>query len=359
MLHTADFALVWPRDLFLHEAQVLLYDCIDGEWIERAELLLEEAFAGPAPRDAIRGNVFAGPWEPGPRGVVEALVEQADQLREAPEPRPYWSERRGGHNPSLNASRVMDEFVRLVGDLEGRGYFERAFPTGCVDGGQYCTPEHASEQLEDRLGVPDLWPLPRSRLRWTRDLFFDLMEALHDVVARPRSRFWHDHAGCGWHYANFALEPGQRLYRWRINRLLDRSDAALRLAQEGGDVGRLVVTTDEARAELISTMVEREGTTAGRVRHALALFRAREATEHDKRSAVVVLAGVLEERRGLLKDHLLRKDERSLFQIANEFALRHQTESQKADYDPDFLDWVFWWYLATIELSDRLLAKRA
>lgn len=57
--------------------------------------------------------------------------------------------------------------------------------------------------------------------------------------------------------------------------------------------------------------------------------------------------------------HLLRKDERSLFQIANEFALRHERERERTDYAPDFLDWVFWWYLATIELSDRPLARQA
>ena len=28
-----------------------------------------------------------------------------------------------------------------------------------------------------------------------------------------------------------------------------------------------------------------------------------------------------------------------------------------ADYDPIFLDWIFWWYLATVELIDRLLAR--
>jgi hypothetical protein len=93
------------------------------------------------------------------------------------------------------------------------------------------------------------------------------------------------------------------------------------------------------------------------VRHAIALFRSRGSTELDKRSAVVVLAGVLEERRVLLKEKLFRKDEGALFQIANEFAIRHSSASQQGDYDPAFLDWVFWWYLATIELTDRVLAR--
>ena len=69
------------------------------------------------------------------------------------------------------------------------------------------------------------------------------------------------------------------------------------------------------------------------------------------------LAHVLERRRSLLKDKLLRSDEGALFRIANEFAIRHENEKQRSDYDPVFLDWVFWWYLATIELTDRLLQQ--
>jgi hypothetical protein len=139
---------------------------------------------------------------------------------------------------------------------------------------------------------------------------------------------------------------------------LEHSDAGLRLADDGEDVGRLVASTDAARAGLATSMTGRTDLSTGdRIRHALALFRARTASEHDKRSAIVTLAGVLEERRNVLKVRLRRKDEGALFQIANQFALRHQGTGQQADYDPAFLDWVFWWYLATIELSDRLIER--
>lgn len=42
-----------------------------------------------------------------------------------------------------------------------------------------------------------------------------------------------------------------------------------------------------------------------------------------KRSAIVTLAGILEERRALLKDRL-GKDEGALFEIANRYDLRHR-----------------------------------
>ena len=208
--------------------------------------------------------------------------------------------------------------------------------------------------LAERLGGrPGLWPLQPAE--WDEDTFYGLIEVLHDLVARPRMG---DRLP-GLRQAPFyAVEAGRRLYRWRVNRLLNTADIGLRLADTGEDAGRLVETVDPARAELLDrVLVTPKAVAAGHVRHAIALFRGRGADEHAKRSAIVTLAGVLEDRRELLKAELLRKDEGALFQIANEFGLRHNRAGQRGDFDPVFLDWVFWWYLATIELTDRLLAR--
>jgi hypothetical protein len=150
------------------------------------------------------------------------------------------------------------------------------------------------------------------------------------------------------------------LYRWRVNQLLASGEIQFRLAEDGEDVGRLVRVVDSARAELLERVLATpEPAAHGRVEHAIALFRARAATEHDKRSAIVALANVLEDRRKLLKTSLFSDDEGALFHIANKFDLRHRNDKQHTDYDPAFRDWVFWWYLATIELTDRLLARQA
>lgn len=87
-------------------------------------------------------------------------------------------------------------------------------------------------------------------------------------------------------------------------------------------------------------------------------FRRRGATRHDKRSAVVLLAGVLETHRSLLDEELLSKDEGALFGIANKFAIRHQRADQRPDYDDAYLDWIFWWYLATVALVKELLGRQ-
>ncbi len=67
--------------------------------------------------------------------------------------------------------------------------------------------------------------------------------------------------------------------------------------------------------------------------------------------------GVLESQRAILKSELLSKDEGALFDIANNFDLRHRNANQRSDYDPLFLEWVFSWYLGTITLVASLAAR--
>jgi len=353
---SADYILVWPRHLFQREASTLINSMSKlKDWDSQCELLLEDAFAGVAPRDDLKEQSDYGNDS---RDFMVALLRRAPHLKEAAGRTPYWSERRHGGTPgALSLTGTVREFIRVIGDFETRGYFENVFDKDCVDSPAQVDP---SAYLEREIGVPNVWPLRETSLSGDQDLFFDVIEVLHDQVARPRSRWLHPYAGCGWHYSSFSLDTGRQLYRWRVNKLLDRSDLGLRLAEGGEDQGRLVAATDQARTDLATAMASRSDPGTGDlVRHALALYRARNASEHDKRSAAVALAGVLEERRGLLKSELVSKDEGALFQIANQFAIRHRNDHQNADYDPVFLDWVFWWYLATIELTDRLLARQS
>jgi hypothetical protein len=141
---------------------------------------------------------------------------------------------------------------------------------------------------------------------------------------------------------------------------LASSTLGLRLAEEGEDLGRLVrvepIGLEDLPEKALQTATPE---TVDRVQHAIALFRSRAAGVEDRRSAVIALAGVLEGRRVLLKAELLTKDEAALFEIANRFAVRHQGADQRGDYDAAFLDWLFWWYLGTVRLTNELLARQA
>lgn len=357
----ADYELLWPRVLFVREATALLNHSDYSDWPSRCEFLLEDAFSGPAPRDAALHWTGFGSGIPNisnGRHFLRELIANAEKFREATgSRRQYWSQRRSGavagvqpEDPRVTISR----FISLIDHLSARGYFEKAFGKDCVDDRSEIEP---ATVIEETSGLPDLWPLSPQRLEEDPNTFCDVIEIFHDMVARPRKRWMHPYAGCGWHHGDFSLEAGRVLYRWRVNNLLDRSHLGLRLAEEGEDIGRLVSSSDPARSDLLAAMAQRTDHIGDRLGHAIGLYRGRHADEHTKRSAIIALSGILEERRELIKAELLSKDEGDLFTIANKFGIRHQNEQQKSNYSVEFLDWIFWWYLATIELTDRLAAR--
>jgi hypothetical protein len=100
---------------------------------------------------------------------------------------------------------------------------------------------------------------------------------------------------CGWHYSHFSATAGREVYRWKANELLQAADISYQLAGTGEDQGRLVAVFDDGRSALLADALSRaQPDTAMRIPHAIALFRKRGATDEDKRSALITLAGILE-----------------------------------------------------------------
>ncbi len=360
MYNATDYVLAWPRDLARNELTYLLSkragEPQDDTWTARARLVIEEAFAGGDVLRALNSAVFK-------KDFVKKLLASVDDL---PEPEPFrlvWSVRQAAAN-----SRTMllrQAWADVVTVLRGRGYLEKSAPTPCRKEAGGEPPDVALNRLSEAALVgSNMWPLQPGT--WTDDTFYSLVEFVHDHVTRPRGRWKHNlgmravvsaTTACGWHYRDFATEPGQLLYRWYINRLFEGYGSELRLAGYGESLGRLVRVGPADRAELVKRALA-SPTRAMDVSHALELWRRRDASAGDKRSAILTLARVLEANRTLLKTELLSKDESALFRIANEFDLRHSNAMQRPDYDEAFLDWVFWWYLATAELTDRLLDRQ-
>lgn len=160
----------------------------------------------------------------------------------------------------------------------------------------------ARSELEWRVGKPDLWNAEPTT--WSEADLCDFIEVFHDLAARPRTGWWHSYGGCGWHPATYGRAAGQEIYRAHVNALLDSSTIGLMLADSGDDRGRMVHVVAPALGELIEATVAEAAPSRDAVAHAVALFRGRSATRADKRSAIVELAAVLEERKSLLKAEL-------------------------------------------------------
>ncbi|MER5362833.1 hypothetical protein [Streptomyces sp. NPDC002785] len=373
-LDLSNYELLWPTPLFVAEGEHALR-AADRSWDERVIWLLTEALVGstpaadfaeiPAATDptgdpwastASRWGAAQKPEKDQQRAWLRELLGRASELQHAAVPRPYWPHRngQGASRDGRAEQNPRKNFARLISTFVDNGYLAEAF-------GAYCVDDHddlpdASEIIEDRLGISGLWPL--SWETWDEDTFYGIIEVFHDLVSRPRTRWHHPYSGCGWHHQEFHHGPARILYRWKVNRLLGEAGIEYELASEGEELGRLVAVTDDARSELLHrTLNDSAPGILGDVDHAIALFRRRDTSTENKRSAIVALARVLEERRTLIKEHL-GKDEGALFEIANRYDLRHRNAGQHGDYDDAFLDWIFWWYLATVELTTRLITSR-
>lgn len=370
-----DYYLLWPRWLFVEQAAGLLGDRALDDWDNRCAALLRDAFVH-RPTSVVLSRFFsqrnsdADPSLAAVQGASSSftarqmylvdLIRDADQLRDTPPPRRvYYRERKtrigASSDQQLDNSAVIDTYIDLVGDLDELGYFDRYFTRDCVDDIRAGQP---AEYLRRNLHEEVRWPLNSSQLSSDIELFYDVVEVLHDAAARPRTiDFNHTFCDCGWHMGDFDTRIGQTVYRWRVNQILDDSGTGLRLADDGDTTGQLTTATDAARTDLVHRTMERTATpSTDRVRHGIEQFRKRGATRTDKRAAARDLADVLEQRRkNVLTDALAKTHAGELFHIANKFDIRHHTDDQKSDYPEYYLDWIFWLYLATIELTNNVI----
>lgn len=97
-----------------------------------------------------------------------------------------------------------------------------------------------------------------------------------------------------------------------------------------------------------------------KVRSAIVKWRNRHLSLDEKRAAIRDLADVFEwlKKTKSLEKILDRKDESAIFDIANNFAIRHHNPQQKANYDQTiWYAWMFHFYLATYHAAIRLLIK--
>jgi hypothetical protein len=95
-----------------------------------------------------------------------------------------------------------------------------------------------------------------------------------------------------------------------------------------------------------------------RVDAAIEKFRRRGSTSSDRRDAIRDLADILEFLRPQAKAVLTQQDESDLFNIANNFGIRHHNQRQKTHYDEAiWQSWMVYFFLATIHATTRLIEK--
>ncbi len=377
-----DHRLVWPREVLLDELdrRLSIMGTARGrrdaqKWSAGTDRLLRTAFAGPSVAEEFqavqqRGYYSGGPFSDVPEAFPELnwlhdlRSELADFESQVPERSLYWSQRkRGVSGERLSFEVTARRFVAMVRTFDTRDLlWSEAFGVDCPDGvgDPVSSPAEQVAELLERDLPGFRWPLPEDAAgSWDHDDLYDAIELLHDLASWPSVIYGHDWGGCVGHPTDFSPRCGQDLFRHHVNALLARSELGVVVGEIGPERGRIITPGAPDLEESVRSAVEEapEGYSED-VQHAVMMFRARDRNVASMRSAITALAGVLEAHRALLKAELLTKDEGYLFDIANNFDLRHRKADQRSDYDPAFLEWIFHWYLATIPLVSALMAKQ-
>lgn len=358
-----DYTLRWPPSLFREVTTSLVERgrrhsdrrrSDTFSWAQEVVVLLREAFPSGLPRTEFESLERQYPEDTHAERVdwLASLSSVAETLPLEPPPPPYHSERRhspGGDRPEGIRS-IVERSRMLIEELCDSHYFAETLGLVCIEG-RGGVALSAETQLERRVGKGHLWSAPAAD--WTEDDLCNFLEVFHDVAARPVRGEYHDE-DCEWHPTTYSPAVGRAVYRWRMNRVLERTALGYRFALDGEDVGRMVVAVAEPFASLIDEVLHGTTDDQAEIAHGIALFRDRTATPEAYRSAIIALARILENNRDLLKTELLSADENDLFKIANKFNLRHKDRTQQHDYRQEYLEWVFFWYLATIRLIQKL-----
>ena len=266
--------------------------------------------------------------------------------------RPYYSQRTGKNadGARLDLSTVKRLFSALYEHLATEGYFQQDLGFHCVDSG--FQPGELGTDLETEFLLTvrkdKVWPIHD----WI------VIEFLHDHVSKPTERHYCDWNGCGWHCRAFDLAAGRSEYGSKINRLLSAYDTGFELTEDG----QVLAVPEDGMTPLLEAPAppaDPENVNA-RVAAAVAKFRRHRSSFEDRRDAIRDLADVLEFLRPKLKVVLISQDEKDLFNLANNFGIRHHNEVQKVSFDKAvWYSWMFYYYLATIHATTRLIASAA
>jgi len=275
--------------------------------------------------------------------------------------RSYYSVRTGKHPAAgrIDIDLLRELFQSFYSDFAQKGYFQQALGFSCVD--RDLIPGLAGNDVEAyvlrKLRKRNLWPVYQRCSSYSEDDLFDIIEFLFDHAAKGVTGQYHSFSDCGYHYNTFDRCAGQEDFRTAVNELLADYGDGFELSPRG----EMLTLPGIGLGGLYSADLPPfdNDNVEARVAAAVLKFRRRGSSIEDRRDAIRDLADVLEFLRPQLKDTLLHADESDLFNIANNFGIRHHNARQNSTYDkPIWYSWMFYYYLATIHACVRLLKRK-
>lgn len=274
--------------------------------------------------------------------------------------RNYYSVRTGKISPDkqVNFEVLKKLFSVTYNKLNNDGYFQKYFGIDCQDG---YIPGELGEEIEAMMFVnlrkDNLYPIYKNLPNYTEDDFFDVIEFLHDHCSKGLNGHYHNWNNCGYHYEEFNDIEGQKHFRELLNPILREYKDGFEIS----DNGEILILSDNGLSNLFEADIPTndKDNISNKINSAILKFRRHKSTLDDRREAIRELADVLEFLRPSIKQHLNKKDENDIFNIANNFGIRHHNKDQQTEYDKAiWYSWIFYYYLATLHAVLRMTNKK-
>jgi hypothetical protein len=272
----------------------------------------------------------------------------------------YYSVRTGKNpkGPTIDFPTLKQLFQDLFRTLEQDGMLQEHFGYECVDAGRVpgSLGEDINAAFRFHLRKDELWPVEKCVGNYSEDDLFDIIEFVHDHVSKGVDGYYHSFSQCGHHYSTFDKDAGQTLYRNKVNELIENYGPGYELSVDGEVLELAQPGTENL---LKADVPSKDSNVSSRIQDAITKFRRHRSTLAERRDAVRDLADVLEYLRPKLKSVLTKSDDSDLFNIANNFGIRHHNDKQKQNYNQSvWLSWMFYFYLATIHAALRLIEQQ-
>jgi len=277
--------------------------------------------------------------------------------------RNYYSVRTGKITPDqeVNFDVLKKLFIVVYNKLNSDGYFQKYFGIDCNDGFIAGELGQDDQQIDAMIFVnlkkENLYPIWKQIPNYTEDDFFDVIEFLHDHCSKGLNGYYHNWNQCGYHYEEFNDIEGQKHYREQLNPILREYKDGFEISESG----EILILSDNGLTNLFQANIptnDKENI-SDKINSAILKFRRHKSTLDDRREAIRELADVLEFLRPAIKQHLNKKDENDIFNIANNFGIRHHNKDQQTEYDKAiWYSWIFYYYLATLHAVLRMTNKK-
>ena len=275
--------------------------------------------------------------------------------------REYYSIRTG-KNPSTGklSLKVTNRLIRdIYTDYKREGYFDEYFGFYCVDMDQVAGKlgSDIEAKVFRALKKDNLYPFENNFLEYSEDDLFDVIEFLFDCISKPISGQYHSWGDCGMHWEEFDKKSGEEEFIQSVNEvLLDYSDG-FKLNKDG----EILIIGEDGLKEIFDAEIKTEDpeNIDTKIKSAIKRFRRHRASIEERGNAVRELFDILEYLKYQTKGILNKKDESDLFNIANNFGIRHHNKAQKTDYDEAiWLSWMFYFCLSSIYAYLKIIEKK-